>query len=161
MTSIDKASQVAVATPNIVRSAGATPVRAAVRAAEDKKAVHLRVLDLREVCDFADTFLIATGTNARQVQAISESVKDELRALGARPIAIEGFRTATWVLLDYGDLVVHVFQPETRAFYGLERLWSDAHDTTAQFATPAPQPLTENQPAPEDQPPAEAGTPER
>lgn len=138
MTSTDNASELPTVTPETEPAAGATPVQAAVRAAEDKKAAHLRVLDLREICDFADTFMIASGTNERQVQAIAESVKDELRALGARPITVEGFRTGTWVLLDYGDLVVHVFQPETRAFYGLERLWADAKDVTERFAVPNP-----------------------
>ncbi len=138
MTSTDNASELPTATPESAPADGATPVQDAVRAAEDKKASDLRVLDLREVCDFADTFMIASGTNERQVQAIAESVKDELRALGARPITVEGFRTGTWVLLDYGDLVVHIFQPETRTFYGLERLWGDAEDVTKRFAAPSP-----------------------
>ena len=115
-------------------------VRAAVLAAADKKAIDLRVLDLRAVCDFSDCFLIATGANERQVQAIAETIERRLRALGERPIAVEGLRTGKWVLLDYADLVVHVFQPDTRTFYGLERLWADAEDATEQFATAPAEP---------------------
>jgi ribosome-associated protein len=110
-----------------------TRVKNAVAAALDKKAENVRVLCLRPVSDFADYFLICTGTNDRQVQAIADAVQDALRAEGVRPLHVEGERVGAWVLVDYGDLVVHVFQPEPRGFYGLERLWSDAPDETAQF----------------------------
>ncbi|MDX1998600.1 MAG: ribosome silencing factor [Thermoanaerobaculia bacterium] len=110
-----------------------TRVKNAVAAALDKKAENVRVLCLRPVSDFADYFLICTGTNDRQVQAIADAVQDALRAEGVRPLHVEGERVGSWVLVDYGDLVVHVFQPEPRGFYGLERLWSDAPDETAQF----------------------------
>lgn len=113
----------------------ATRVRNAVAAALDKKAMNLRVLYLRPVSDFADYFLIATGANDRQVQAIADAIQDVLRAEGVRPLHAEGERVGTWVLVDYGDLVVHVFQPEPRDFYGLERLWSDAPDETDRFVT--------------------------
>lgn len=110
-----------------------TRVKNAVAAALDKKAENVRVLCLRPVSDFADYFLICTGTNDRQVRAIADAVQDALRAEGVRPLHVEGERVGAWVLVDYGDLVVHVFQPEPRGFYGLERLWSDAPDETAQF----------------------------
>jgi ribosome-associated protein len=114
-------------------------VRGAVHAALDKKAEDLRVLNLGPVSDFTDYFLICSGTNERQVQAIAEAIQETLRKSGAKPIHVEGQRTGNWVLLDYGDLVAHVFQPAPREFYGLEKLWSDAEDETRQFSdAPAP-----------------------
>jgi ribosome-associated protein len=109
-------------------------VRAAVSAAEDRKAVDLKVLHLQQVSDFTDYFLICSGTNERQVQAIADAVEERLRANKVRPLHIEGYNRAQWVLLDYGDLVVHVFLEEPRRFYALERLWGDAPDVTAIFA---------------------------
>jgi ribosome-associated protein len=110
-------------------------VRAAVAAAEDRKAVDLKVLHLQQVSDFTDYFLICSGTNERQVQAIADAVEERLRANRVRPLHIEGYNRAQWVLLDYGDLVVHVFLEEPRRFYALERLWGDAPDVTADFAS--------------------------
>lgn len=117
-------------------------VRDAVHAALDKKAQDLRVLNLGPVSDFTDYFLICSGSSERQVQAIAEAIEEALRASGSRPIHVEGQRAGNWVLLDYGDLVAHVFQPEPREFYGLEKLWSDAQDETRQFSDgdPAPAP---------------------
>lgn len=109
--------------------------RAAVAAAEDRKAVDLKVLHLQQVSDFTDYFLICSGTNERQVQAIADAVEERLRANKVRPLHIEGYNRAQWVLLDYGDLVVHVFLEEPRRYYALERLWGDAPDVTADFAT--------------------------
>jgi ribosome-associated protein len=109
-------------------------VRGAVAAALDRKAQDLRVLNLGPVSDFTDYFLICTGTSERQVQAISEGIQESLAADGVRPLHVEGQRSGNWVLLDYGDLVAHVFQPEPRQFYGLERLWSDAADETREYA---------------------------
>ena len=108
-------------------------VREAVSAAEDRKAVELRVMYLEKVTDFTDYFVICSGTSERQVQAIADAVDETLRAEGVRPLHVEGYNRAQWVLLDYGDLVVHIFQEETRRFYGLERLWGDAPDVTAEF----------------------------
>jgi ribosome-associated protein len=108
-------------------------VREAVSAAEDRKAVELRVMYLEKVTDFTDYFVICSGTSDRQVQAIADAVDAALRAEGVRPLHVEGYNRAQWVLLDYGDLVVHIFQEETRRFYGLERLWGDAPDVTAEF----------------------------
>jgi ribosome-associated protein len=108
-------------------------VREAVVAAEDRKALDLRVLHLQRVSDFADYFLICSGSNERQVQAIASAIEEKLRVEGARPLHIEGYNRGQWVLLDYGDLVVHVFQEQTRGFYALERLWSDAPDVTPDY----------------------------
>jgi len=98
----------------------------AVRAAEDKKALDLTVLDLRKAAGFTDYFLICSGTNPRQIRAIADSVIDALAADGVSPAHVEGYDRSEWVLLDYFDFVVHVFAPETRMFYGLERLWGSA-----------------------------------
>jgi ribosome-associated protein len=98
----------------------------AVRAAEDKKAVDLAVLDLRKAAGFTDYFVIASGTNPRQVRAIADSVMESLQAEGVKPAHVEGYDRAEWILLDFFDFIVHVFAPETRMFYGLERLWGSA-----------------------------------
>lgn len=101
-------------------------LQVAVDAAADRKAEKVRLLDLRGKCDYADFFLICTGRSDRQVLAIAESIDAKLRAAGQRPLHSEGEREARWILIDYADLVVHVFDPPTRDFYRLERLWSDA-----------------------------------
>jgi ribosome-associated protein len=101
-------------------------VVAALRAADDKKALDLVVLDVREVASFAEYFVIAAGANARQVQAIADGVQERLKESGRRPARVEGYRNAEWVLLDYGDFVFHVFEEKARRFYDLERLWRDA-----------------------------------
>ena len=101
-------------------------VQAAVRAASAKKAEKIMVLDLRHTSAFTDVFVVCTGQNARQVKAIVDSVEEALKALGQRAIAVEGYRGSEWVLVDYFDFVVHVFTPETREFYALERLWGSA-----------------------------------
>jgi ribosome-associated protein len=120
--------------PSESAASTADRVRGAVAAALDRKAQDLRVLNLGPVSDFTDYFLICTGTSERQVQAISEGIQESLAADGVRPLHVEGQRSGNWVLLDYGDLVAHVFQPEPRQFYGLERLWSDAADETREYA---------------------------
>ena len=108
----------------------ATPLPAqidqAITAAEDKKAVDLVVLDLRKAAGFTDFFVIASGTNARQVRAIADAVMESLAAEGAKPAHVEGYDRSEWILIDYFDFIVHVFAPETRVFYGLERLWGNA-----------------------------------
>jgi len=98
----------------------------AIRAAEDKKVVDLVVLDLRKAAGFTDYFVICSGANARQVRAIADNVMELLAADGAKPAHVEGYDRSEWVLLDYFDFIVHVFGPETRLFYGLERLWGNA-----------------------------------
>lgn len=101
----------------------------AVRAAESKKAHAVRLLDLREVTSFADYFLICSGTNARQNQAIWDEIAKQLKdKAGERPNNVEGYEGADWILGDYGDLVVHVFGEKAREYYDLERLWRHAKD---------------------------------
>jgi ribosome-associated protein len=101
-------------------------VERAVQAARDKKALDLVVLDLRPMAGFADFFVICSGQNTRQVQAIADGVEEALRKEHVRPAHVEGFKRAEWVLLDYFDVLVHVFSAERREFYALERLWGSA-----------------------------------
>src|SRR5687767_15216092 len=102
-------------------------VTAAVRAALDKKAEDVVVLDLRKAGGFTDFFVICTGGNSRQITAIADSVRDTLkRDLDERPTLTEGIDRSEWILLDYFNFVVHVFSRDCRAFYGLERLWGNA-----------------------------------
>src|ERR1041384_4258697 len=101
-------------------------IELAVRAAEDKKTEDLTVLDLRKAAGFTDYFVVASGNNARQVRAIADAVIEALGATGAKPAHVEGYDRSEWILIDYFDFIVHVFAPETRAFYGLERLWGNA-----------------------------------
>ncbi len=102
-------------------------VQLAVRCAGDKKAVDIKVLDLRQIATFTEYFIIASGSNQRQVQAISDEINEQLKKqLNSRAIRIEGHAAGEWVLLDYGDFIVHVFDKEAREFYDLERLWLDA-----------------------------------
>ena len=98
----------------------------AVRAAESKKAVDIKVLDLTGVTSFADYFVICTGSNQRQVQAIADEVGLQLKHMGELPNSVEGYNQAEWVLADYGDLLVHIFSPKSREYYDLERLWRSA-----------------------------------
>jgi len=98
----------------------------AIAAAEDKKAADLIVLDLRKAAGFTDFFVIASVTNTRQVRAIADAVMETLAADGAKQAHVEGYDRSEWILLDYFDFIVHVFAPETRMFYGLERLWGNA-----------------------------------
>ena len=98
----------------------------ALRAAGDKKAGEMVVLDLREVASFTDYFLITSGTNVRQVQAIADEVVEQLKKQNTRAARVEGYKSAEWVLVDYGDFIVHVFEAKARRFYDLERLWRDA-----------------------------------
>jgi ribosome-associated protein len=99
----------------------------AAHAADDKKGEDIIVLDVAEIMGIVDAFVITHGSNTRLVRAIVDEVKEQLLVLaGVKPRAVEGLDDMSWVLLDYGDLIVHVFLEETREFYGLERLWTDA-----------------------------------
>ena len=98
----------------------------AVAAAESKQAVNLVVLDLRKTAGFTDFFVIASGTNSRQVRAIADAVMESLAKKGAKPAYVEGYDRSEWILLDYFDFIVHVFGQERRVFYDLERLWGNA-----------------------------------
>lgn len=105
-----------------------------MRAAEDKKAADIKVLDLRPVTTFTDFFVIATGGNQRQAQAICDEVERAMRERGERSTAVEGYENAEWILMDFGDLVVHIFSPQARSYYELERLWRDAPEVAVPAA---------------------------
>ena len=98
---------------------------AAARAAADKKAAHLTAIDVSERLGLTDVFLLASGSNDRHVHAIVDAVDEAMQSAGAKRRTREGFADAHWVLVDYGDVVVHVLQNEDREFYSLERLWKD------------------------------------
>ena len=97
-----------------------------VGAALDKKASDVVILDLRNTPAFTDFFVLCSGQSTRQVKAIADGVEEALRAAKIRPAHVEGYDRAEWILMDYFTLIVHVFTPQTRAFYSLERLWGDA-----------------------------------
>ena len=100
----------------------------AIAALEDKKANDVRVIDIAGVSVIADYFVIANGNNINQVQALADSVKEELYKLGLEPRNVEGYRSASWILLDYTDVIVHVFSKDDRFFYDLERIWRDGRE---------------------------------
>ena len=114
------------ASPEKRRAALPKYIELAVRAAEDKKALDITVLDLKKAHGFTDYFVICTGTNSRQIRAIADGITGALAETGSKPAHLEGYDRSEWVLVDYFDFVIHVFSPETRAFYGLERLWGNA-----------------------------------
>jgi ribosome-associated protein len=102
-------------------------IQLALHCASEKKALNPVVLDIREIASFAEFFVIVNGTNQRQVQAISDEISEQLKKqLQTRAVRIEGYKTAEWILMDYGDFIVHIFEPKSREFYDLERLWRDA-----------------------------------
>lgn len=98
----------------------------ALQAAAEKKAIDLVVLDLREIASFTDYFVITSGANERQVQAISDEVFETLKKAGTPAARVEGYKTAEWILLDFGDFIFHVFDEKARKFYDLERLWRES-----------------------------------
>lgn len=106
-----------------------------VNALLDRKAEKIVVLNLQGLTSMSDYFVLASATNERQAQALADSVEEALREAGRRPLSIEGYQAASWILLDYGDVVFHVFHDEARRFYGLERLWGDAPDATSSFVS--------------------------
>ena len=126
--SLDRtAVKIEIASPPIPFADLDPEVQLAIRCAADKKAVDLVALDLREITSFTEFFIIATGTNQRQVQAIADEINEQLKKqLTVKPVRVEGYNSAEWVLLDYGDFVVHLFNGEAREFYDLARLWRDA-----------------------------------
>jgi len=101
------------------------------QAAADRKALDVMVLDMRAVSSITDYFLICSGGSTRQVQAIADAIDEQLSKQGVSSLGVEGYRDARWILMDYGDVIVHVFSLETREFYDLEGLWSDAPKTQA------------------------------
>lgn len=98
----------------------------AVQAAQSKKAEDIVVLDIGKVSSFTNTFVVCSGSNTRQNQAISDEIQTTLKQEGVRVAGIEGFQNAEWILMDYGDFIVHVLSPEARKYYDLERLWKNA-----------------------------------
>ena len=107
----------------------------AAQAAESRKADDIRVLDLQEVTSFTDYFLICSVTNPRQGQAVCDEVGRQLKDLGDRPISLEGYDTAEWILMDYGDFIVHIFSVSARSYYDLERLWRHSKIVDLHFAS--------------------------
>ena len=97
----------------------------ACKAIDDKKGQDIKVIDIHNVSVIADYFVIASGTNSNQVQAIVDNVKEQLGRAGFEAKQIEGNRNSSWILMDYGDVIVHVFDEENRLFYDLERIWRD------------------------------------
>lgn len=125
------------ATPPAVAEKLDERVFAALHAASEKKALEPVVLDLREIASFTDFFVIVSGANERQVQAISDEVYETLKKAGHAALRVEGYKTAEWILLDYGDFVVHVFEQKARKFFDLERLWRESKrvELPAEFNT--------------------------
>ncbi|MDM7921678.1 MAG: ribosome silencing factor [Pyrinomonadaceae bacterium] len=102
-------------------------VRLAIHCASEKKATSIVALDLREIASFTEFFIIASGGNQRQVQAIADEISEQLKKqLNRKPVRVEGYNSAEWVLIDFGDFIVHIFDKDARDFYDLERLWRDA-----------------------------------
>lgn len=102
-------------------------VKLAIECASEKKAFDIVGLDLRDIASFAEYFIIASGANQRQVQAIADEITEQLKTqFRTRPVRIEGYGSAEWILVDYGDFIIHIFDKEARDFYDLARLWRDA-----------------------------------
>ncbi|MBS5523106.1 MAG: ribosome silencing factor [Clostridiales bacterium] len=97
----------------------------ATEALEDKKAIDIKIIDIREVSVIADYFIIASGSNKNQVQALADNVSEALGKAGYSPKQVEGYQSASWILMDYTDIIVHVFSEDDRLFYDLERIWRD------------------------------------
>ena len=97
----------------------------AIEALEDKKAEDIRLINISEISVLGDYFLIASGTNRSQIQALADNVQEKLGRAGALVKQVEGYETANWILMDFGDIIVHVFDKENRLFYNLERIWRD------------------------------------
>ena len=97
----------------------------AVDAIEDKKGEQIKVIDISNVSVIADYFVIVSGKNVNQIRAISDEVEEKLGKLGVSPKQIEGYQSARWILMDYGDIIIHIFNEEDRLYYDIERIWSD------------------------------------
>ncbi len=110
------------------------PWEVAVEAAQSKKAEDIAVLDLKDVATFTDTFVICSGLNPRQNQAISDEIETQLKQEGLRAASIEGYQQAEWILMDYGYFIIHIFSRRARDYYELERLWKSARRVAIQPA---------------------------
>ena len=116
-------------------------VQTAVIAALDKKALDLDVLEVTELTSIADYFVLCSATNERQTHAIADAIVEKMRAEAKlKPLLVEGATPGRWILIDFGDIIIHIFTEETRRFYGLERLWGDAPNVTAEFTGEAEAP---------------------
>ena len=107
-------------------------VRLACKTLNEKKALDIKVIDIHEVSVIADYFVIASGGNLNQVQAMVDNVEEQLGRAGYEPKQVEGTRGSNWILMDYGDLIIHVFDEENRLFYDLERIWRDGKEVDAE-----------------------------
>ena len=107
----------------------------AIRALEDKKGEDVHVLDISEVSVLADYFIIANGKNRNQIQAMKENVEEEMEKAGYAVKNVEGYDAAHWILMDYGDVIIHIFDEENRVFYDLERIWRDGKPIDAKALT--------------------------
>lgn len=105
-------------------------VLAAIEALEDKKADDIKIIDISEVSPIADYFIITNGSNRNQVQALSDNVEEKLGRMGYDRNPVEGYDNANWILLDYKDIIIHIFDKESRGFYDLERIWRDGVEIT-------------------------------
>ena len=125
MTDINDKSMIPENGKDAGKERSAELARLAIAALEDKKAEDVRVIDIEEVSVLADYFIIATGNNRTQVQAMADEVEMRLGKAGAAPRQIEGYQAANWILLDFGDVIIHLFDAQNRLFYDLERIWKD------------------------------------
>ena len=105
-------------------------VRIACKALDDKKAKDIKIIDIHEVSVIADYFVIASGSNQNQVQAMVDNVQEELFKAGYEMKQMEGYREGNWILLDFGDIIIHIFDKENRLFYDLERIWKDGKEVS-------------------------------
>ena len=105
-------------------------VKLAVDALEDKKAENIQLIDISSISTLGDYFIIAGGANSNQVQAMADAVEEKLGRNGMPPRSIEGYDGAHWILMDYGDIIVHIFDRDTRSFYDIERIWRDGKTVT-------------------------------
>jgi ribosome-associated protein len=124
--------------PTTARKRLTGEVAKAVKAALDKKATDVVVLDLRNTPAFTDFFVLCSGNSTRQVKAIADAVEEALKAAKVRPAHTEGYDKGEWILMDYFNFIVHVFSPQMRLFYSLERLWGDAERIDVTDEPPAP-----------------------
>jgi len=132
-----------------VRSSGRALERAltAARTAEENRGREIVILDLRELTTIFDYFVLASGTSRRQLHAMSEEIDHALEeGMGDRRLGIEGYGESRWILLDYGDVVIHLFDPDTRSYYGLEDLWGEAKRVPFEPRRPDPSPEAQGKP---------------
>ncbi len=104
-----------------------------IEALEEKKAVDIKIIDIEHISTIADYFIITSGKNKNQVQALADETEERLGKAGFEPKHIEGYATANWILMDYGDIIIHIFDEENRLFYDLERIWRDGKSTDIDF----------------------------